>query len=187
MRPSRPGAGLLIALSLLLLGGRADGALYLTPSQAEEQLLPPHDTVRKEVMVPTADDRAWLRGQLGYAPARTRYIWRVAEHDGRAIGYLLIDNQLGKHEPITFAVALDATGRVSDVAILVYREPRGDEVRRASFLRQFAGRAFGEPLRLDKEIVHVSGATISSRSTVHVVRRALALWQRRYGNGTAGE
>lgn len=176
--------GLVVALLCGVPAARA--AVLLPPDAAEQALLPPHDAVHKELFRPTAGQTAWLADELGYAPPRDAYVWRVAERDGQPVGYLMFDNELGKHEPITFAVALDAEGRVANVAVCIYRETRGDEIKRDSFMHQFIGRAFGEPLRLDREIVHVSGATISSRSAVTVVNRALALWQARYGDATAG-
>lgn len=162
-----------------------NATVYLTPAQAEERLLPAHDTVRKVYLRPTPEQRARLEAELGSAPPRPRYIWRVAERRGQPVGYLLIDNEFGKHEPITFAVALDGAGAVQAVAICVYRESRGGEVRRASFMKQFRGKRHGDRLRLGAEVTHVSGATISSRSAVNVVNRALALWALEFGSRDA--
>jgi electron transport complex protein RnfG len=58
---------------------------------------------------------------------------------------------------------------------MVYREPRGDEVRDARFRKQFEGKTAQDPLRLDRDIDAVSGATISSASTAVAVRRAAVL------------
>ena len=164
-----------------LCGPPVSAAVYLTPSQADERLLPPHDTIRKVILTPNDAQKERLQTELGYTPERSRYIWRVAEQGGRAVGYLLVDNEQGKHEPITFAVALDAEGAVSNLAICVYRESRGDEIKRQSFMKQFRGRRPGDTIRLGREIAHVSGATISSRSAVALVKRALVLWNLQFG------
>lgn len=167
----------LTAVVLTCVGATAAGAaVLLTPAQAEERLMPPHDTVRKVIWRPSEGEAHRFQAWLGYAPPRRRYIWRVAEQAGQPVGYLLVDNEFGKHAPITFAVALDADGAVHGVAVCVYRESRGDEVKRRSFMSQFTGRRPGDRVRLGRDIVHVSGATISSRSAVATVNRALVLW-----------
>ena len=186
MRPGtfiRGACAAFLAAGLCGMPASAHAAVYLTPSQAEAQLLPPHDSVRKVVLRPTDADKRRLEAELGYVPRRDRFIWRIAERAGQRVGYLLLDNEIGKHEPITFAVAMDASGAVSNVAICVYRETRGDEVKRVSFMQQFRGKRPGDSVRLGREIAHVSGATISSRSTVTVVNRALALWALQFGSG----
>jgi electron transport complex protein RnfG len=45
----------------------------------------------------------------------------------------VIDDELGLHQPITFATRLSSHGKVERVEIVVYREPRGAEVRDARF------------------------------------------------------
>lgn len=167
----------------LVLGSTAaaSAAVYLTPTQARDRLLPPHDSVRTVVWRPSAPQTQTFQARLGYALPRDRYTWHVAEQAGTPVGYLLVDNERGKHEPITFAVALDADGTVQNVAVCVYRETRGDAVKHQTFMQQFVGHRPERELRLDREIVHVSGATISSRSAVTVVNRALALWLLAFG------
>ncbi len=119
--------------------------------------------------------RARLAQRLGYAPARDRYTIFVAQTKGRVDGYAVIDDEVGLHQPITFATRLSPRGMVERVEIMVYREPRGDEVRDARFRKQFEGRTAQDPMRLDRDIDAVSGATISSASIAVGVRRAAVL------------
>ena len=81
----------------------------------------------------------------------------------------------GLHQPITFATRLSPRGAVERLEIMVYREPRGDEVRDARFRRQFEGKTAQDPLRLNRDIDAVSGATVSSASMASGVRRAAIL------------
>jgi Na+-translocating ferredoxin:NAD+ oxidoreductase subunit G len=119
--------------------------------------------------------RARLAQRLGYVPARDRYTIFVAQTQGRVDGYAVIDDEVGLHQPITFATRLSSRGMVERVEIMVYREPRGDEVRDARFRKQFEGRTAQDPMRLDRDIDAVSGATISSASMAVGVRRAAVL------------
>ena len=58
---------------------------------------------------------------------------------------------------------------------MVYREPRGDEVRDPRFRKQFEGKTAQDPLRLGRDIDAVSGATVSSASLATGVHRAAVL------------
>jgi electron transport complex protein RnfG len=119
--------------------------------------------------------RARLRQRLGYALAHDRYTIFVAQTRGKVDGYAVIDDELGLHQPITFATRLSSRGMVERVEIMVYREPRGDEVRDPRFRKQFEGKTAQDPMRLDRDIDAVSGATISSASLAVGVRRAAVL------------
>lgn len=119
--------------------------------------------------------RARLVQRLGYAPARDRYTIFVALTHDKVDGYAVVDDQLGLHQPITFATQLSPRGVVERVEIMVYREPRGDEVRDPRFRKQFVGKTSQDRLRVSDDIDAVSGATVSSVSLAVGVRRAAVL------------
>jgi electron transport complex protein RnfG len=119
--------------------------------------------------------RTRLAQRLGYAPARDKYTIFVATTRGKIDGYAVVDDEQGLHQPITFATRLSPRGMVERVEIMVYREPRGDEVRDARFRKQFQGKTAQDPLRLNRDIDAVSGATVSSASLAVGVRRATIL------------
>jgi len=64
------------------------------------------------------------------AKVRMRYpssrLWQVLA-GGKPAGWFVLDEVYGKHEFITYAVALDAGGRGARVEILDYRETHGGE------------------------------------------------------------
>jgi len=119
--------------------------------------------------------RARLAQRLGYAPSRDKYTIFVATSHGKVDGYAVVDDEQGLHQPITFATRLSPRGAVERVEIMVYREPRGDEVRDPRFRKQFQGKTSQDPLRLNQDIDAVSGATVSSASLAVGVRRATIL------------
>jgi electron transport complex protein RnfG len=131
--------------------------------------------VTYRTMALDAGAKARLAHRLGYSPARDSYTIFVALTQGKVDGYAVIDDELGLHQPITFATRLTSRGVVDRVEIMVYREPRGDEVRDPRFRRQFEGKTAADPLRIDRDIDAVSGATISSASLAAGVRRAAIL------------
>ncbi len=98
--------------------------------------------------------------------------------EGKLVGVLVVDDVLGKHKPITFAVAILPEGKVKFVEVIKYREPYGGEIRRRSFLKQFEGKTLKDPLKPNRDIRNIAGATISVRSITLGVRRALLIYER---------
>ena len=183
--PIRP--GLLLALCLLssaFASGQGGGAqVYLTVEQAPRAVFPEADSVeRKDITVTPA--MAQKLKQLA-APAKPTiwepsYISFVARKQQKIIGYAVICEEIGRHRPITFIVAVTPEGKVRDAAIMAYREPQGDEVRHKSFLGQFAGKALKNPIMPHQDIQNISGATLSVRALARGVRKALAVIQAAY-------
>lgn len=104
-------------------------------------------------------------------------VWQVSEN-GRAAGHFFVDEVYGKHEFITYAVALDMDGRVRQIEILDYRETYGYQVREAAWRAQFVGKTLGDPLKLDADIQNVTGATLSCRHITEGIKRILAIHDR---------
>ena len=172
-----------LALSATVLLGRADegqAKTYLTREEAARLAFGSQATVVEEPRALTPEQRAAIERRLGHPmpeSAFTCYIGRSAEG---VVGYGLVLNEMGKHEPITFFVAITPDGRVKDVMILDYRESRGGEVRQKGFLRQYRGKTSQDPIRLDEDITPISGATISARSISEGVKKALVVWEEFY-------
>lgn len=107
------------------------------------------------------------------ARAGRERLWRASTG-----GWLFVDQVLGKHELITYALALEPDGRVRGIEILEYRESHGGEVRNASWRAQFVGKTAGDPLKLDRDISNISGATLSCRHVTDGVKRLLDIYER---------
>ena len=97
-------------------------------------------------------------------------VWRAA--DGTL---LIVDEVIGKHEYITYAVALTPEGAVRGIEIMEYRESYGYEVREADWRQQFVGKTASSQLKLDGDIRNISGATLSCKHITDGVKRVLAL------------
>jgi Na+-translocating ferredoxin:NAD+ oxidoreductase RnfG subunit len=118
------------------------------------------------------------RGELDAAARvegqREIRVWRATQADKPA-GFFAVHEVIGKQEYITYAVALNPQGNVTQVEILDYRESHGYEIRNPSWRKQFAGKGRTDPLRLETDIVNISGATLSCRHVTDGVRRILLL------------
>jgi len=90
---------------------------------------------------------------------------------------LFIDRVVGKHEYITYAVAINPDGKVKGIEIMDYRETYGYEVRAKDWRNQFVGKSAQDPIKIDKDIQNISGATLSSVHVTNGVRRVLKTYE----------
>ena len=151
-----------------------DVQVYLTKKQAFEIAFPGADKVDREKKWLT-DEQKKAIGDLclqKFEPNRVTFY--VGKRGGVPMGYAIIDHEIGKSFPITFMVVLNVDGSVRDVEILVYREPRGWEVRYPSFMDQFTGKNADTDYRI---INSITGATLSVRAMVKGVSRATAAYK----------
>jgi Na+-translocating ferredoxin:NAD+ oxidoreductase RnfG subunit len=92
-------------------------------------------------------------------------------------GWFIVDEVVGKHEFITYAVGLNANGSVKQIEVMDYRETYGGEIRNENWRTQFVGKTSQSQLKLDKDIKNISGATLSCRHITDGVKRLLAFYE----------
>lgn len=148
----------------------AHASVYLSVAQAQQVLFPGGKFVDATVTLTEAQARDIAERSGVRTRSREQRVWRV-----ESAGWFILDAVVGKHELITYALALDAGGKVRGIEILEYRESYGHEIRSGAWRRQFAGKSTADPLRLDQDIRNISGATLSCRHVIDGVRRLLAL------------
>ena len=149
--------------------------VYWPPAGMLKEFFPGADRF-EPVSVPATGHEAEYRERMGARPSQTGYVIQRAVKGGETLGWVFIDNEIGEHEPITFAVKIDPAGRVLRQEVMAYRESRGDEVRSAGFRNQFPGKGPGDPLYIGHDIAGIAGASYSSRAMAAGVRRALLVW-----------
>jgi Na+-translocating ferredoxin:NAD+ oxidoreductase RnfG subunit len=142
---------------------------YLTVEQAQQAIFPGASFTRADVTLSDEQKKEIEHASGVDVRNATQQVWKV---DGG--GWLIVDEVLGKHEFITYAVGLLADGSVKQVEIMDYRETYGYEVRDAAWRAQFVGKTAQSKLHLDDDIKNVSGATLSCRHITDGVRRLLA-------------
>ena len=98
-------------------------------------------------------------------------VWKVAGG-----GWFVVDEVVGKHETITYAVGIDAAGKVKDIEILEYLESYGYEVADVAWRKQFVGKGADSPLKLGRDIENIGGATLSSKHITDGVKRVLTMY-----------
>ncbi len=161
-----------------------DGAeavkIYFTPDAALARVFAKADSMWVETWLPSAMEITTLSQQLGWQVQPDSVRIHRGSHGEQDLGYAIITEEQGRFKPITFMVKVSPRGQVEMVLVMVYRESRGDGVKRQRFLKQFRRKNATSPLRLNRDIVGVSGATMSSRGITAGVKRVLALIALRY-------
>ena len=89
----------------------------------------------------------------------------------------IVDEVVGKHEFITYAVGFTPDGKVRGIEILAYRETYGYQIRNPDWRQKFVGKSLADPFKLDEDIPNISGATLSCYNVTNGVKRLLALQQ----------
>ena len=166
---ARPDVRWLLGAASAVVAAPAAATTYFTVEQAQQKLFPGQALAPVPVTLDAAQAAAIQKASGVRVRDRVLRVWHAPNG-----GWFYLDQVLGKHEMITYAVALDASGAVSGVEILDYRETYGDAIRNPKWRAQFTGKRFGARLKLDQDIVNLSGATLSSAHVTDGVRRLLA-------------
>ena len=145
---------------------------YFTVEQAQEAIFPAAKMSQAFFKLTDAQRRD-IERRTGVNVRLTEvHLWKV---DGG--GYFIVDEVVGKHEFITYAIGIKADGSVKQIEIMDYRESYGYEIRNIDWRNQFVGKTAAAPLKLDGDIRNISGATLSSRHITDGVKRVLATYE----------
>ncbi len=142
---------------------------YLTVEQAQQTIFPGDTFAFTPVKLTPSQCKAIEQTSHIRVLQNEQRVWRVGSG-----GWFIVDEVVGKHEFITYAVGLTRGGSVKQIEILDYRETYGYEVRNDKWRAQFVGKTGESPLKLDEDIKNISGATLSCRHITDGVRRLLA-------------
>ena len=168
----------LVALFTSLLNSRlARGEHYLDFDEAAHVLFPEADGFAPATAELDGTARKRIKSESGMRVRKSRVESLTARQGADTIGWVYLDEVIGKHEYITWALALNEDGSVKGLEILEYRETCGYQVREEKWRAQFRGKRHGAPLKLDQDIHNITGATLSCSHVTDGVRRLLATYE----------
>jgi Na+-translocating ferredoxin:NAD+ oxidoreductase RnfG subunit len=155
----------------------AFGVQYLSVEQAQQVMFPEATAFKDQSLHLSAEQMRQIEKLSGLS-ARSAS-WRVfAAYKGDApIGYMVLDDVIGKVELISYAVAVNPDASIRQVEILTYRESHGFEIRNANWRKQFAGKTAQSGIAIGDGIANISGATLSCTHVTDGVRRIAAIAQ----------
>lgn len=150
---------------------------YYSLGEVQQLLFPDATGFEDRSLTFTDDQRDAIKKQAKTRQRRkTQQVWAALKND-QLLGWVFLDDVIGKHEFITYVAAITPDGTVKGLEIVSYRETHGGEVREDDWRSQFIGKGLTDALKLGKDIDNISGATLSCRNLTDGVRRLLVQWQ----------
>lgn len=158
-------------LAMLSLPMVAEAKIYLSVDQAQKILMPNKQLSKMPIII-TDDLQEKMRTASSIRhPFQGDRIWKA--NDG---GWFIVDEVVGKHEMITYAVGLSPSGNITGIEILEYVESYGYEVAEAQWRKQFVGKNANDPIKLNHDIQNIGGATLSCKHISDGVKRVVVLY-----------
>jgi Na+-translocating ferredoxin:NAD+ oxidoreductase RnfG subunit len=149
---------------------------YLTVVQSQKLCFPLATRFVPVSVTLSKEQRIQIEKKSGVAVRSSdQKVWEAYAKDS-FLGWFIVDDVIGKHDWITWSLALTEDGHVKQIEILTYRENYGSEVRNPKWRAQFSGKTSASPMVAEKDIKTISGATLSSRHVIEGVRRLLAFY-----------
>jgi Na+-translocating ferredoxin:NAD+ oxidoreductase RnfG subunit len=167
----KPNPLAILGLAMLSTPIVAPAKIYVSAEQAQKILFPNKQLTKAPILI-TDDlqERMRVASSIRY-PFQGDRIWKAA--DG---SWLIIDEVVGKHEMITYAVGIAPNGSILGIEILEYVESYGYEIAEAHWRQQFAGKTIKDPIKLNQDIKNIGGATLSCKHLTDGVKRVLTLY-----------
>ena len=176
MSSGGPASGVVVTLTtaLALAPTSAFAIDYLSAQQAAQLMFPQADRFESRTVAFDAEQLRRLEA-AGVSARSARWQVRVAQRAGATLGYVVVDDVIGKFELISYAVGIGADGAIRQVEVLSYRESHGHEIRLPAWRKQFVGKDSSAPLRVGEDIANISGATLSCSHVTEGVKRIVAV------------
>jgi Na+-translocating ferredoxin:NAD+ oxidoreductase RnfG subunit len=169
--PTSTAAGVLAALTGVT-PIYAHTKIYVSTEQAQKLLMPQATLVQTPFIISEAVQAQMRQASSVHHPFRGDRIWRAQDNS-----WFIVDEVVGKHEMITYAVALSQDGTVKGIEIMEYVESYGYQVAEVAWRQQFVGKRASDPLKLGNDVKNISGATLSCKHLTDGIKRLLVLHQ----------
>jgi electron transport complex protein RnfG len=167
----------LVPIALCAVAPQAIAAKYMTVEQAQAAIFPFADEYVVKQLQLTPQQIQEIEKLSGVKTRSTQpQVW-MAQTKGKLAGWFFVDQVIGKHELITYALGIKPDGSIQQLQVLEYLENYGSQVRYPNWRDQFVGKTVKNPVTIETDIENISGATLSSRHLTDGIRRLLFLHQ----------
>lgn len=163
----------LVPAAIFAAAPQCMAARYMSVEQARALIFPMADEYVAKPVQLTPEQMQEI-DKLSGVTGRTaqQQVWQALSR-GKAVGWFFVDQVIGKHELITYALGINADGSIRQVEVIEYLENYGSQVRYPNWRDQFVGKTVASPLQVDSDISNISGATLSARHLTDGIRRLL--------------
>jgi Na+-translocating ferredoxin:NAD+ oxidoreductase RnfG subunit len=160
----------IIGLAMISTPMIAQAKIYASVEQAQKLLLPNKQLHQTPILIDKELQEKMRVASSIRHPFQGNRIWKA--NDG---SWFVVDEVVGKHEMITYAVGLNPAGSITGIEILEYVESYGYEVAEAQWRNQFVGKNIDDPIKLNQDIQNIGGATLSCKHIADGVKRVAVL------------
>jgi len=167
----KPNSFAVLGLAMMSAPIIAHAKIYVSVEQVQNIFFPKQSLTKSPIVI-TEDLQEKMRVASSIRhPFQGNRIWKTANG-----GWLIVDEVVGKHEMITYAVGIAPNGSILGIEILEYMESYGYEVAEAQWRAQFVGKSAKDPIKLNQDIQNIGGATLSCKHITDGVKRVSVLY-----------
>jgi len=167
----KPNSFAVLGLAMMSAPIIAHAKIYVSVEQVQNIFFPKQSLTKSPIVI-TEDLQEKMRVTSSIRhPFQGNRIWKTANG-----GWLIVDEVVGKHEMITYAVGIAPNGSILGIEILEYMESYGYEVAEAQWRAQFVGKSAKDPIKLNQDIQNIGGATLSCKHITDGVKRVSVLY-----------
>jgi Na+-translocating ferredoxin:NAD+ oxidoreductase RnfG subunit len=160
----------LAVTSLSHVSVHAEAKIFTSIEQAQKRIFP-GQTLKKTAVILTEAQTEKMRAASSVRhPFRGDRVWQTSDN-----GWFIVDEVLGKHEMIVYAMGISADGTIKEIEILEYHESYGYQVDQESWRQQFVGKNSTNAIKLGTDIKNISGATLSCKHVTDGVKRIMVM------------
>lgn len=156
--------------------------VFLEEEEAIAKVFDGCDQVESEILALTPEGLEYFKGVLKRPDIEATFEVFTGKKGMVTDRYAIITEEMGCFHPITWILSTNTEGKILDIAVMIYRESRGQEVSRKRFLSQFEGKSLKDPLSTNKDIIKITGATTSVQAVCRGVKKMLAFIHEFYIN-----
>ena len=156
----------ILSISLILMSFRLPSNLQKKVAKEIKIAFSLEDFLLEEVIIP---DSLNTKVEIKFHESK---LFKI-NTNSNLIGYAYLDKAPSKTDEFDYLVLFDTDLIIKKAKVLVYREDYGGEIGSKRWLKQFIGKSNVDRLIYEKDIVAISGATISANSMTIAVNKLL--------------
>ena len=160
------------SMSALAAPSAAQGKVFLSTKEALALAFPDCEIERVKSVLDAAKKKRATE-LAGHKPRRSMVYAYEARKAGKLVGTAYFDRHRVRSKQELVMIVVDPDSKVRRIEVVSFEEPV-DYLPRGSFYAQLVGRGLDDKLSTKREIVGVTGSTLTVNATVQAVRRVLA-------------
>lgn len=171
-----------LAIVMILVGASYSSFAYVytSPEAAIRNRFPKVEKIKKKTILLTELEMAALQKRIGIKIDSKLFRFYIAYKGGSALSYSGLYTRRVRTKDMTLLFSFGPKGELQDIEIIAFYEPPEYKPSQM-WLSQFKGVGFGNHLKIKKEIIPITGATLSARTVTDLIPLIKAVWQKEWG------